>query len=71
MIETRVWRAFRTRAADGRTSMAGGSGGSRRAAPRLWALLNAQALIRGRITGLDDIIGIEDDRWRLAARRER
>jgi hypothetical protein len=35
---------------------------------RLWALLNAQALIRGAAGGQDDIAFAEDDRQRLARR---
>jgi hypothetical protein len=35
---------------------------------RLWALLNAQAVIRGRAGGPDEIAFIEDDRQRLARR---
>jgi hypothetical protein len=70
MAETQIWRASRKRAADGRASMANGSGGrSRRAALRLWALVNAQALIQGATGGHDDVVYIEDDRRRLAGRR--
>jgi len=37
---------------------------------RLWTLLHAQALLRGSTGGADDALDAEDDRWRLAARRE-
>lgn len=36
----------------------------------LWTVLHAQALLRGLIGGADDALNAEDDRWRLAARRE-
>jgi len=71
MIDTRIWRASRTRAAEGRTSLASGRGDpGRRAGRRLWTLLNAQALIHGTTGGPDDVTVMEDDRRRLAARRE-
>lgn len=41
-----------------------------RLAMRLWTLLHAQALLRGSIAGTSDALNAEDDRWRLAARRE-
>ena len=41
-----------------------------RLAMRLWALLHAQALLRGSIGGAGGVLNAEDDRWRLAARRE-
>ena len=41
-----------------------------RLAMRLWTLLHAQALLRGSIGGADGALNAEDDRWRLAARRE-
>ena len=41
-----------------------------RLAMRLWTLLHAQALLRGSIGGTDSALNAEDDRWRLAARRE-
>jgi hypothetical protein len=37
---------------------------------RLWTLLHAQALLRGSIGGAGGALNAEDDRWRLAARRE-
>jgi hypothetical protein len=41
-----------------------------RLAMRLWTLLHAQALLRGSIGGAGGALNTEDDRWRLAARRE-
>ena len=70
MIETQARRAFRTRAADSQRSRASDGCGSRGAALRLWVLVIAQALIHGTVGGPDDVIGIEDNRRRLAARRE-
>ena len=43
---------------------------SRRVGDRLWALLNAQALLSGTAGIPGGIIPVEDDRRRLAARRE-
>jgi len=69
MIETQIRRAPPVCAADDvavRTRR-----GEARAKPwrlRLWALLNAQALIRGATGGPDDIAFVEDDRQRLARR---
>jgi hypothetical protein len=37
---------------------------------RLWTLLHAQALLEGTIGGARGALIAEDDRWRLAARRE-
>jgi hypothetical protein len=69
MIETRIWPAAPIRAAD---DLAVGAGRSdTRDRPwrlRLWALLNAQALIRGATAGPEDIAFVEDDRGRLARR---
>jgi hypothetical protein len=39
-------------------------------AMRLWTLLHAQALLRGSVGGAGGALNAEDDRWRLAARRE-
>jgi hypothetical protein len=44
------------------------SGGSRQWRARLWALLNAQSLIRGTAGAPGDVAFIEDDRHRLARR---
>jgi hypothetical protein len=41
-----------------------------RLATRLWTLLHAQALLRGSTGGAGDALDAEDDRWRMAARRE-
>jgi hypothetical protein len=70
MVVTQIQRAFRVRADDGRASTASGRRSrSRRAGPRLWALLNAQALLNG-APGTQGGVGlIEDDRRRMAARR--
>jgi hypothetical protein len=70
MAVTQIWRASRVRADDGQASTPGG-GRSRghRARSRLWALLNAQALLNGRDGGPGGVDLIEDDRRRMAARR--
>jgi hypothetical protein len=70
MIEIPTRQAFQAHAADRAASRATGGCGSRGAALRLWVLVSAQALIDGTVRGPDDVIGIEDDRRRLAARRE-
>ena len=69
MVETRIWRAAPIYAADDHAV------GARRSEtrdrpwrPRLWALLNAQALIRGAAGAPYDIAFVEDDRQRLARR---
>jgi hypothetical protein len=41
-----------------------------RLAMRLWTLFHAQALLRGSIGGAGGALDAEDDRWRLAARRD-
>jgi hypothetical protein len=68
MIETQIRRTSPVRAADDLAVEARRS--ETRARPwhrRLWALLNAQALIRG-AGGPDEIAFTEDDRQRLARR---
>jgi hypothetical protein len=66
MTGTQIWTVSRIGAAGGRASAANGRNSrSRRAGTRLWTLLNAQALARGP----DGVASIEDDRWRMAARR--
>jgi hypothetical protein len=69
MIEARIGRAAPICAAD---DLAVGARRSetrdRLRRPRLWALLNAQALIRGAAAGPEDIAFVEDDRQRLARR---
>jgi RimJ/RimL family protein N-acetyltransferase len=60
----------RIRAAGGRASAAGGSGSrGYRAGLRLWALLNAQALLNGTAGPPDSAALVEDGRQRMAARR--
>jgi hypothetical protein len=69
MIETRIWRAAPICAADDLVVGAGRS--ETRDRPwrlRLWALLNAQTLIRGAAGGPYDTAFVEDDRQRLARR---
>ena len=69
MIETQIRRAAPVCAADDLAVRASRS--ESRARPwhrRLWALLNAQALIRGAAGGPEDIAFVEDDRQRLARR---
>ena len=70
MAGTQIWRISRTGAADGRASTASGRGGrSYRTGLRLWALLNAQALLNGTAGTPGGAGFIEDDRWRMAGRR--
>ena len=70
MAVTQPWRTSRARAADGRESAASGRHSrSRRAGPRLWALLNAQALLNGGAGAPGGVAAIEDDRRRMAARQ--
>ena len=71
MAVTQIWRASRMRAADGgRASTAsGGRSRSRRAGQRLWALVNAQALLNGTAGTPGGVAPIEDDRRRMAGWR--
>jgi hypothetical protein len=70
MAVTQIWRASRIRAADGRAPAASGRGSrSHRAGHRLWALLNAQALLNGTAGTSGGVALIEDDHRRMAARR--
>lgn len=70
MAGTQIWRASRIRAADGPASTASGRGSrSHRAGLRLRTLLNAQGLLNGTAGPLEGVAFIEDDRWRMAARR--
>jgi hypothetical protein len=62
MAETHIWRASRVRVAGGRA----GGGRAPRFAVRIWALLNAQALIRGPGGG-HAWAAVEEDHRRLAA----
>ena len=70
MAVTQIWRTSRTAVAGGR-ALAGSGRVSRshRAGLRLWTLLNAQALLNGTAGTRDGAALIEDDRWRMAARR--
>jgi hypothetical protein len=71
MAGTQIWSAARIRAADGRASTASGqSSRSHRAGLRLWTFLNAQTLLNGPAGTPDGVALIEDDRRRMAARRE-
>jgi hypothetical protein len=70
MAGTQIWRVSRIGAAHGRARTASGRGSrGRRAGLRLWTLLNAQALLNGTAGTPDGAAYIEDDRWRMAARR--
>ena len=70
MAVTQLWRASRARAAAGQASAtSGGRGRGHRAGPRLWALLNAQALLNGAAGAPGGVAPIEDDRRRMAARQ--
>jgi len=70
MAVTQLWRASRIRAAGRRAPAASGRRSrSHRIGPRLWALLNAQALLDGAAGAPDSVALIEDDRRRMAARR--
>jgi hypothetical protein len=70
MAGTQIWRASRISTAGGRASAGSGRlSHSRRAGLRLWTLLNAQALLNGTAGTPDGAALIEDDRWRMAARR--
>jgi hypothetical protein len=70
MVATQFGRDSRVGADDGRASTASGTRSrGRRAGSRLWALLNAQALLTG-AAGPRGAAGlIEDDRRRMAGRR--
>lgn len=67
MIETGI-RPARHAAGAADTNAAGRT--KSRLVMRLWTLLHAQALLRGSIAGSGDALNAEDDRWRLAVRRE-
>jgi hypothetical protein len=68
MAVTQLWRASRMRTADRRAPMASGRR-SHRVGLRLWALLNAQALLDGPAGTPGGAALVEDDRRRMAARR--
>lgn len=70
MAGTQIYRASRIGAADGRAPTASGMGRRRhRAGLRLWTLLNAQGLLNGTAGTPAGAAFIEDDRWRMAGRR--
>jgi hypothetical protein len=70
MTVTQSFRAARVRTAAGRASaVSGRRNRDHRAGVRLWALLNAQALLNGTAGTLDRGGLSEDDRWRMAGRR--
>jgi len=72
MTETQVWQASGLRRVHGETAKASsGPGRRQRIGARLWALLHAPALLTGAASGPHDPGYVEDDRQRLAARRER
>jgi hypothetical protein len=63
-------RAPQVPEADGRAAAATGRGRrGRRPRHRLWALLNAQALLSGTAVPPGGVLPAEDDRRRLAARQ--
>lgn len=70
MTVTQIWRASRVCAAgDGQTSTESGRRGrNHRAGRRLWALLNAQALLDSAAGTPGSVALAEDDRQRMAAR---
>jgi hypothetical protein len=70
MAVTQIWRASRVRADDGQASTASGRRSrGHRAGLRLWALLNAQALLNGAAATPGGVAHIEDDCRRIAAPR--
>ena len=71
MAETQAWRTSRIRRAHGEAPAVSSVSRRTRAGARLWALLHAPALLRGTASGPDDVMFIEDDSRRLAARRAR
>jgi hypothetical protein len=68
MIETGIRPAGQALAVGDYASAA--DSGKSRLAMRLWTLLHAQALLEGALGGAGAALTAEDDRWRLAARRE-
>ena len=68
MVETQVWRACAAGAGARPAPTTAHKDGRGRWRPRLWAILNAQALIRGTAGGRGDVAFVEDDRGRLARR---
>ena len=68
MTGTVLRRALHARAAGDGGNAADSS--KSRLALCLWTLLHAQALLQGTVGGAGGVVTAEDDRWRLAARRE-
>jgi hypothetical protein len=70
MTVTQIWRVSRVSPDDdGVLAPGGGHSRGHRAGSRLWALLNAQALLNGGAGNPGGVALIEDDRRRMAARR--
>jgi hypothetical protein len=70
MAVTQIWRASRIRVTDGQApAPSGPRSHGHRARRRLWAWLNAQALLNGTAGAPGGVALIEDDRRRMAARR--
>ena len=70
MAVNQIWRASRiARPVAGHRPRVARRNRSGRAGSRLWALLNAQALLSGAAGTPDGTALIEDDRGRMAARR--
>ena len=67
MSETGIWRDTRVAVTVAPPRAARGGG---RLGVRLWAWLHAQALLRGPAGMPGDVALVEDDRGRLAARRQ-
>lgn len=70
MTQTGTWRLSRVPPAADRACAAPAGRRHRRAGGRLWALLNAQALLNDRAGGAGGGALVEDDRRRLGGRRE-
>jgi hypothetical protein len=69
MAGTQIWRDPRIRTAGSRAPAAGATRDrGRRAALRLWTLLNAQSLINGTTGAPGDVAFIEDDSRRMRRR---
>jgi len=71
MSETQALRVSPARTAGASMAAAGGRDRRGRVVRQLWSVLHAQALLDGTARGPGDVIGTEDDRERLAARRVR
>lgn len=70
MAVTQIWKASRVSPDDGRAPTPGrGRSRGHRGGSRLWALLNAQALLNGGAGDPGGAALIEDDRRRMAARQ--